>query len=164
MMSLLPPPVLEFYVYITMLDFRFHHLSVEREHTHWNALKHCFESKARQCVSGRGGVSEKVTVWRLLATPQCRGAVCAYIVCSRTLTFLHFSLNSKPGPVNKLSESKSAIRGLAYTLAVQLSVPCIWSWQSPEGAGIMLYSRQPIPWCSVSSVCVCVVRGETYFI
>lgn len=63
----------------------------------------------------------------LLAIPQCRGAVCAYIVCSRTLTFLHFSLNSKLGPVNKLSESKSAIRGLAYALAVQLSVPCIWS-------------------------------------
>lgn len=56
--------------------------------------------------------------------PSVLGTVCAYIGCSRTLTFLHLSLNSKPGPVNELSESKSAVNGLAYTLAVQLSVPC----------------------------------------
>lgn len=111
-----------------------------------------------------GGVSEKVTVGQLLALLWRRGTVCAYIGCSKILTSLHFSLNSKPGPVNELSESKSAVNGLAYTLAIQLSVPCIWSGQSPEGAGIMaLLSAANIVVFCFFPLCVCWGWG-TYFI
>ena len=62
---------------------------------------------------GSGHRREAASVPHVVVQPE------GHKSCSRTLTSLQISLNSKPGPANELSESKSAVTGCADILAVQ---------------------------------------------